>query len=970
MSGHLKIKKLNRCYNTLMRSSYFIFLFFVSICSSGQNITTYAGNGSYGNSGNGGPATLAQLAFPLGLASDNGGNLYIADHDNNVIRKVNSSGTISVFAGTGTLGYSGDGGLATSANLCHPAVIAFDNAGNMYFTDQNGVVIRKISTSGIITSVTGNLPSGYSGDGGPLIGAQFRSISGLYFDNADNMYITDFGNNVVRKVNTSGIINTIAGNGTPGFSGDGGPATAASLDAPYGVVIRSNGDIYIPDARNNRIRVINNAGIISTYAGTGTGGYTGDGGPSNMATLHWPWHSTIDASGNIYIADAFNAVVRKIDNSGIITTYAGNGTSGYSGDGGLAIAAQMIDICGVNADPFGNIYIVNRTFPNVVRKVNNCPAASIAQQPLNTTLCNSGNATFSVTTTNTTGYQWQVNTGSVWTNLSDNSVYSGSLSNTLNVSGATISMNNFQYRCILSNGCGSIFSTAATLFVTSPVNPSIVITAPSSNICSGTAVLFSASVQNGGTSPTYQWKKNGVNVGTNSNTYIDNSLVNGDIINCVLSSNATCITGNIASSNSLNMTVTVPATPSVVISASANNICFGTPITFTTSINNGGASPVFSWFKNGVKLPLNSPTFTDNSLNNGDTISCSITSSLSCATSSIATSSPIVISVNQLVSPSIVITSSANSVCRNTLVSFTASSLNEGNAPIYQWKKNGTPVGSNINTFSDNSLNNGDVITCILTSNANCVATSQVTSNPISISVYPDPVVILDKTNTLCEGSSRILDGGNFSSYLWNNGSTNRTITINNMGLYSVNVTDINGCTGSGFTNITTILPSPKAFLPNDTSICTYGNLFLKPNSAFQSYLWNNGSTNHFINIVQPGQYWLQVKDNNGCTGIDSTIILPKDCLKGFFMPTAFTPNNDGKNDIIKPILLGKVRQYLFKIYNRWGQLIFQTTDLSNGWNGTFKGLNQDGNVFIWMCTYQFENELTQNKKGTFILIR
>jgi gliding motility-associated-like protein len=290
--------------------------------------------------------------------------------------------------------------------------------------------------------------------------------------------------------------------------------------------------------------------------------------------------------------------------------------------------------------------------------------------------------------------------------------------------------------------------------------------------------------------------------------------------------------------------------------------------------------------------------------------------------------------------------------------------------PIYQWKKNGIPVGANGTVYSDNNFTNGDVITCILTSNSNCVTVNQATSNSLTIIVHPDPVVVLDKTNSLCDGSSRILDAGAFSSYLWNTGSTNRTITINNIGLYSVTVTDINGCTGTDFTNITTILPSPKGFLPRDTSICSYGNLLLRPSSTFQNYLWNTGSNSYSINITQPGQYWLQGKNYDGCTGIDTILVFTKDCLKGFFIPTAFTPNNDGKNDIIKPILFGNVKQYRFSIYNRWGQLIFQTTDLSKGWDGTYKGLNQDGNVFAWMCTYQFENESLQNKKGTFVLIR
>jgi hypothetical protein len=234
-----------------------------------QIITTVAGNGTFGYSGDGGPATSAQLAWNIGVAADNSGNIYIADHDNDVIRKVNSAGIISTFAGNGTLGFSGDGGPATAAQLYHPAWISIDNLGNFYFTDQNAEIIRKINTSGIISTLTGNLPPGYSGDGGPLIAAQFRSISGVSFDQANNMYISDYGNNVVRKVNAAGIITTVVGNGTAGFSGDGGLAIAAQLGSPYKVIFDNAGNMYIPDEGNYRIRKVNTAGIISTIAGNG-----------------------------------------------------------------------------------------------------------------------------------------------------------------------------------------------------------------------------------------------------------------------------------------------------------------------------------------------------------------------------------------------------------------------------------------------------------------------------------------------------------------------------------------------------------------------------------------------------------------------------------------------------------------------------------------------------------------------------
>ena len=963
----------------VLKKGWFVFIvILLSLFTKlfGQIITTVAGNGIIGYSGDGGQALNAELGdlYYVYPAFDNFGNMYMAQNNNNTIRKIDVSGTITTIAGTnGVIGYTGDGGPAINALLYHPTSIAIDNNNNIYFADANGNFIRKIDPAGIITTVSGQpITNCGAGDGGPLALARFKAISAMTFDQFNNLYIADYGCNTIRKVNTSGIVTTIAGNGTRGYSGDGGIATQAQLAYPCKVAVDNGGNIYIPDAQNHRIRKVTPAGIITTIAGNGITGYNGDGGPAINANMTFPGSVVIDNANNLYIGDN-ERVIRKVDPSGSITTYAGNGIYGYSGDGGPANLSSMAMSESRISIYNNNIFFANYTQGgpgHTIRKISNCLTASINQQPANATLCNSGTASFSVNATNLTGYQWQVNTGTVWTNIADNSSYTGCLTNTLVITTANTAMNNFQYRCGLSNGCGLIFSAVALLQVNTSANPVIAVTTPSTSICAATAVVYSAAIQNGGSSPIYQWKKNGINVGTNSNTYNDISVVSGDIIKCTLISNATCITGNTVNSNSINMTVTSPFAPGITVSASANNICFGTPVTFSSSIINGGATPIFAWFKNGVNQSLNSPAYTDNLLNNGDIITTTATSSLSCVSFNLATSSPIVMSVNQLVSPSITITPSATSVCKNVAVTFTASSLNEGSLPIYQWSKNGLKVGSNNNFYAGNSLKSSDVIICTLTSNANCATVTKVISNPININIHPDPVVFLDKTNSICDGGSRMLDAGTFSSYLWNSGSTNRTITINKIGAYGVTVTDLNGCSGTDITNITTLLPSPKRFLPKDTSICSYGNLLLQSNIIFPSYSWNTGSNNYSITITKPGKYWLTVQNNEGCIGIDSITIFPKNCLKGFFMPTAFTPNNDGKNDIMRPILLGNVKGYRFYIYNRYGKLIFETTDLSDGWNGDYKGISQNENAFVWVCTYQFENEPAENKKGTFVLLR
>ncbi|MEQ1796912.1 MAG: gliding motility-associated C-terminal domain-containing protein [Lacibacter sp.] len=238
------------------------------------------------------------------------------------------------------------------------------------------------------------------------------------------------------------------------------------------------------------------------------------------------------------------------------------------------------------------------------------------------------------------------------------------------------------------------------------------------------------------------------------------------------------------------------------------------------------------------------------------------------------------------------------------------------------------------------------------------------------LNVFINPVVQLNKDTGLCAGTSKILDAGNFTSYLWNNGSTGKSVTVNTTGLYSVTVTDQNGCKGIDSSSITVMYPSPSFFLPSDTAICSYGKLDLKAASSFETYLWSSNQTSPAITISKPGTYWLQVKDSNNCLGTDSILVNLKQCMTGFFIPTAFTPDGNQLNDDIKPFVFGNVLKYEFTIFNRWGQIIFQTSDLLKGWDGTLKGYQQDSGTYSWVCRYQLDGEKPQIQKGTFILIR
>jgi len=327
--------------------------------SPSGTISTVAGNGVYKFGGDGGPAVSASLNWPVKVAVDAAGNLYIADIYNNRIRRVSPSGTISTVAGGGTWAFSGDGGPATSASLALPVDVAADAAGNLYIADMNNNRVRKVSPGGIITTVAGNAAQRYSGDGGPATSASLFLPHGVAVDSSGNLYIADQYNNRIRKVSAGGIITTVAGNGAKAFSGDGGPAANASLAAPVGVAVDGSGNLYIADWGNNRLRKVSAAGTITTVAGNGIAGFSGDGGPATSASLSWPEGVGVDAAGNLYIADSNNERIRKVSPSGTIGTVAGNGTRGGSGDGGPADRASLSGPGGMAVDAFGNLHIAD-----------------------------------------------------------------------------------------------------------------------------------------------------------------------------------------------------------------------------------------------------------------------------------------------------------------------------------------------------------------------------------------------------------------------------------------------------------------------------------------------------------------------------------------------------------------------------------------------------------------------------------
>jgi len=328
-------------------------------------ISTYAGTGVYDYTGYGGPATAASFKSPYGLAVDANNNVYIADQGNHRIEKIDAvTGIITSIAGTGTEGYSGDGGQATAAELSEPSAVMIDNSNNIYITEFVNNVVRKITPSGTITTFAGNGVAGYSGDGGPATDAQMYQPAGITFDGFGNIYIE--GSGVVRKVSPEGIITTYVGGGSD--VGEGVPATNAYLNNPTGITMDGSGNLYISDTWGSRIRKVNSSGVINTIGGNGVSGYSGDGGPATDAQIGFPYGITVDGSGSVYFTDYINWDIRKIDNAGIISTVAGNGIEGFSGDGGVPTAAEFDLPLSVALDGLGNLFIAD-VGNNRIRKI-------------------------------------------------------------------------------------------------------------------------------------------------------------------------------------------------------------------------------------------------------------------------------------------------------------------------------------------------------------------------------------------------------------------------------------------------------------------------------------------------------------------------------------------------------------------------------------------------------------------------
>ena len=343
-------------------------------------IKTFAGTGTQGSSGDKSAATSAQLDGPNDAAVDISGNVYIADQSNHIVRMVNSAGIITTFAGTVTAGSSSDNIAATSAHFYSINGIAADIVGNVYISDNNDNRIRLVNSDGIISTFAGSSfgliygTSGSAGDGGAATSALLNCPYGVAVDISGKLYIADCCNNKIRMVNSAGTITTLAGTGRGGSTGDGGPATSAQLANPTKITVDTSGNVYFVDYNNYKVRLVNSAGIITTFAGSAT--YFGDGGAASSTYLYNPYGVAVDISGNVYIAEYDNHKIRVVNSAGIITTFAGIGSSVSTGDGGAPTSCSFGTLSAVAVDTSNRVYVTDGDKVRVISTTKACPAGS------------------------------------------------------------------------------------------------------------------------------------------------------------------------------------------------------------------------------------------------------------------------------------------------------------------------------------------------------------------------------------------------------------------------------------------------------------------------------------------------------------------------------------------------------------------------------------------------------------------
>ena len=697
------------------------------------------------------------------------GNYYFSSPVEERVRKIDVTGIITTVAGTGIGGYNGDSILATTAQVYEPTGITLDSVGNLYIADVGNNRIRRVDRiSGIITTIAGNGMGGFGGDSGLATAAMLYGPQCVRFDKSGNIYIGDYFNNRGRKITTTGIISTFVGTGISGYSGDGSLADTAKIGGIADIRTDTLGNIYLCDNGNSRIFKIAPTGIISTIAGTSMGYlFNGDDISATTANID-PYNICFDDSGYLYIAENQNYRVRKIDAVGVIHTVAGNGIAGSSGEGGLAINAELYRPNGLAFDQCGNLYIPESNNARISKVTFNSVGTPIVSiTTARDSICLGTAAIYTVIVTNgyPASYKWIVNgviasTGSAYTYTPENG-------------------DSIHCVVILERQCfggRDTISSNSIHMIVSGTAPELSITGTTDTTCAGTLVSYTATTT-GADSVVYTWYVNGVWVSTASGDVYTYTPASGDHITCKATGTNMCngsadtLVGNI-----ITMFVNPVITSSVSITSStADTICAGTSVTFTATSSGGGPAPLYQWIKNGSIVDTGSSyTYTPA---NGDSVRCVLTGSNPCTLPASISSHTITMLVNPVFTPSVAITSTADTICAGTSVTFTATSSGGGTVPLYQWIKNGIP-GTTGSSYTYTPAN-GDSVRCVLTGSSACTMPAATNSNTIVMVVdtLSIPAISVAGPSSVAAGSTFTLTatltnaGSSYSIDWYNNGT-------------------------------------------------------------------------------------------------------------------------------------------------------------------------------------------------------
>jgi gliding motility-associated-like protein len=663
--------------------------------------------------------------------------------------------------------------------------------------------------------------------------------------------------------------------------------------------------------------------------------------PSNQQQIQLGWTSADEGPG-------FN------HNSCYVAFW--NGTTWIKGEVQEAILNK-----GVYTALLSNTYGVGYNTPLIVAS-DPCITSTVLQQPSDATVCPGTTVSFAVHGSGQVTYQWQLNTGNGWANLIDTGSYSGSATDSLSILSSTGTMNGYQFRCALLNSCSSATSSAASLIVQSQLIPSVTIQADTTNICSGTTVNFAATPVNSST-PSYQWKLNNANVGTNNASYSNDSLKNGDLVTCVMTAQAACVTATNFASNAIKITVSTVAPPSVTISANTDHICADSPVTFTATAINGGITPLYIWRINGVAKAETISYIVFRDLKDGDRIDCIMNSSSACGTNPPMNSNIIAISVAAPVRDSITISGPSGGACAGVALTFTATPVNGGSNPAYQWQVNGTNSGTNSPLFTSSNLADGDQVSCTMASNLGCVYPQGVTSNKIAVAistVVQPSVSVATSASSICAQTpvtftATAMNGGSQPSYQWqvnggNTGTNSATFTSNRLNngdivtcVMTSNATCSSPASADTSVNIT-VNPLPAIAPISDITIQEGSNVRINPDVTgnIGRYQWTPPTGLSDATIANPEAsptatttYWLTVTSTDGCTDSASLTIHVNSDLQ---IPNAFSPNGDGIHDQWLIPYLANLPNCIVDIFDRYGQRVFHSVGYGKPWDGSVNG--------------------------------